>query len=84
MERERRKMDSTVLDNTANEAKIKKSRPKSDGNALAILGALLGAAIGAGVALVYSRGNGEQNRTDLNKWAHHRLDDLQHKVESIR
>ena len=77
-------MDRTALDNTAKEAKIKKSRPKSDGNALAILGAILGAAIGAGVALAYSRGNGEQNRADLNKWAHQRLDDLQHKVESIR
>ena len=77
-------MDSTAVDNTANEAKIKKSKPKSDGNALAIVGAILGAAIGAGVALVYSHGTGEQNRADLNKWAHHRLDDLQHKVESIR
>jgi len=77
-------MDSTALDNTEYEVKIKKSKPKSDGNVLAILGTLLGAAIGAGVALVYTRGSGEQNRSDLNKWAHHRLDDLQHKVESIR
>ncbi len=77
-------MDSIELDYTANEAKIKKSRPKSEGNALTLLGAMLGAAIGAGLALVYSRGNGEQNRADLNKWAHQRLDDLQHKVESIR
>jgi gas vesicle protein len=77
-------MDSTASDNTEYEVKIKKSKPKSDGNALAILGTLLGAAIGAGVALVYTRGSGEQNRADLNKWAHHRLDDLQHKVESIR
>jgi uncharacterized protein YcfJ len=77
-------MDSTASDNTEYEVKIKKSRPKSDGNALTIVGAILGAAIGAGVALVYSHDNGEQNRADLNKWAHHRLDDLQHKVESIR
>lgn len=77
-------MDSTALDNTEYEIVIKKGRPQSDGNALAILGTILGAAIGAGVALVYSRGNGEQNRANLNKWAHHRLDDLQHKVESIR
>ena len=77
-------MDSTALDNTEYEVKIKKGKPKSDGNALAILGTLLGAAIGAGVALVYTRGSGEQNRADLNKWAHHRVDDLQHKVESIR
>lgn len=77
-------MDSTASDNTEYEVKIKKSKPKSDGNALAILGTLLGAAIGAGVALVYTRGSGEQNRADLNKWAHHRVDDLQHKVESIR
>lgn len=77
-------MDSTASDNTEYEVKTKKSRPESDGNALAIVGAILGAAIGAGVALVYSRGNGEQNRAHLNKWAHHRVDDLQHKVESIR
>ncbi len=77
-------MDSTALDNTEYEIVIKKGRPQSDGKALAILGTILGAAIGAGVALVYSRGNGEQNRANLNKWAHHRLDDLQHKVESIR
>jgi hypothetical protein len=77
-------MDSTASDNTEYEVKITKSSPKSDGNALAVVGAILGAAIGAGVALVYSRGTGEQNRADLNKWAHHRLDDLQHKVESIR
>jgi hypothetical protein len=77
-------MDSTASDNTEYEVKIKKSRSKSDGNALAMVGAILGAAIGAGVALVYSHGNGEQNRADLSMWAHHRLDDLQHKVESIR
>ena len=77
-------MDSTASDNTEYEVKIKKGKPKSDGNALAILGTLLGVAIGAGVALVYTRGSGEQNRADLNKWAHHRVDDLQHKVESIR
>jgi uncharacterized protein YcfJ len=77
-------MDSTASDNTDYKVKISKGKPKSDGNALTIVGAILGAAIGAGVALVYSHGNGEQNRADLNKWAHHRLDDLQHKVESIR
>lgn len=72
------------MDDTVTVVTVKKTKPKSDGNTLAVLGAVLGAAIGAGVALVYARGSGKQNRADLNIWAHHRLDDLQHKVESIR
>ncbi len=56
-------------------------RKQTDGNSLTIIGMLLGAAIGASVALVYSRGTGAQNRRALNLWAHHRLDDIQHKVE---
>jgi gas vesicle protein len=72
------------MEDTLDTETAKKSRRTSDGNTLAVLGAMLGAVLGAGVALVYSRGNGAQNRADLSKWAHHRLDDLQHKVESIR
>jgi hypothetical protein len=61
----------------------KRARKESDGNTLAALGMLLGAGLGAAVALFYSRGTGEQNRKDLNMWAHHRLDDLQHKAEGV-
>ncbi len=61
--------------------RTKKATKKSDGNTLLVLGSLLGAGIGAAIALVYSRGTGEQNRKDLNMWAHHRLDDVQHKIE---
>jgi gas vesicle protein len=44
---------------------------------------LLGAGLGAVVALFYSPGTGEQNRKNLNLWAHHRLDDVQRKVEGV-
>jgi gas vesicle protein len=60
-----------------------KKRQEGDGNALGVIGALLGAAIGAAVGLIYSRGTGEQNRKALNRWAHHRVDDLQRKVEGV-
>lgn len=60
-----------------------KTKKKSDGNTLAGFGLLLGAAIGGALGLIYSRGTGEQNRKDLNLWAHHRLDDLQRKAEGV-
>lgn len=59
------------------------ARPEPDGNGLAVLGMLLGAGLGAVVALFYSPGTGEQNRKNLNLWAHHRLDDVQRKVEGV-
>lgn len=62
---------------------IKKTKKQSDGNTLAAIGLLFGAALGAAVAMVYSRGTGKQNRKDLNLWAHHRLDDLQRKAEGV-
>jgi gas vesicle protein len=54
---------------------------KSGGRILTFVGLLAGAAVGAALALIYSPGNGEKNREDLNRWAHSRLDDLQAKVE---
>jgi gas vesicle protein len=69
------------MDNTEDRGTNKKTRGKSDGNTLAVVGVALGAAIGAAIALVYSRGTGEQNRANLNKWAHNRLDDVQRKVD---
>lgn len=72
------------MDNTEDRELNKKTRVASDGNTLAVVGVALGAAIGGAIALVYSRGTGEQNRAGLNKWAHNRLDDIQRKVETIR
>ncbi|MGA7733728.1 MAG: YtxH domain-containing protein [Chloroflexia bacterium] len=61
----------------------KRTRKESGGNALAAIGMLLGAGLGAAVALVYSPGSGKKNRKNLNLWAHHRLDDLQRKAEGV-
>jgi gas vesicle protein len=72
------------MDSTEERKVDTKSARASDGNALAIVGMALGGAIGAAVALVYSRGTGEQNRANLSKWAHNRLDDLQHKVDRTK
>jgi len=58
-----------------------KTSRKSGGRSITFLGVLAGAALGAALALVYSPGNGEKNRENLNRWAHSRLDDLQAKVE---
>jgi hypothetical protein len=62
---------------------VKQTKKEADGSVLAALGMLAGAALGAVLGLIYSRGTGEQNRRDLNLWAHHRLDDLQRKVEGV-
>jgi gas vesicle protein len=53
---------------------------KKQGRGLTFLGLLTGAAIGAAVALIYSPSDGEKNRQQLNRWAGHRLDDLQNRV----
>lgn len=63
--------------------RTKKAKKKSDGNTLIVLGVLLGLGIGAGLALAYSRGNGSQNRRELNQWAHKRLDVVQHRIEGV-
>ena len=63
--------------------RTKKAGKSSDGTSLVVLGIALGFAIGAGIALVYSRGSGEQNRKELNKWAHRRLDVVQRKIEGV-
>src|SRR5947209_20628282 len=48
----------------------------------AILGMAAGAAIGAGVALVYSPATGEENRRRLLEWAQARLSDAQDQIQS--
>ena len=60
-----------------------KRQDQDDGNALTAIGMLLGAALGAAVALVYSPGTGKQNRKNLTLWAHHRLDEIQRKAEGV-
>ena len=51
------------------------------GRFFTLFGLLAGAAVGAAVALIYSPHRGEENRAQLNQWAHHRLEDAQNKVE---
>ena len=57
------------------------SKKTRTGRAVTMLGLLAGAAVGAAVALVNSPHDGENNRKQLNRWAHKRLDDVQRKVE---
>jgi gas vesicle protein len=58
------------------------TRKRSQGNLYTILGLAAGAAIGAGVALVYSPARGEENRKRLQEWAQSRAQDAQGQVQS--
>ena len=51
------------------------------GLVFSLLGLLAGAAVGAAVALVYSPGDGQGNRKQLNQWAHNRLEEAQRRLE---
>jgi len=54
---------------------------KKGGSFLTLLGIAAGAAIGAGVALVYAPGKGEENRKHLGEWVQARVEDIQTKIE---
>lgn len=58
------------------------TRKKNQGNIYTILGLAAGAAIGAGVALVFSPERGEENRRRLQGWAQARVQDTQSRVQS--
>jgi gas vesicle protein len=55
---------------------------KDKGTGYALLGVLAGAAIGAALGLVYSRGSGEENRKAMLDWGQGRANDLQRKARS--
>lgn len=59
----------------------RKKQSQKGGKLITLLGLAAGAAIGAGVALVYSPDKGEDNRKNLRGWAGARVEDLQTKVE---
>jgi len=50
-------------------------------NRMMLLGTLAGAAIGAGVALVYTPDKGEGNRKHLLEWTNARLGEVRDKVQ---
>lgn len=54
---------------------------KKGGGLLTLLGIAAGAALGAGVALIYAPGKGEQNREQLAKWVQAKIEDIQTKIE---
>ena len=54
---------------------------KKQSNRIMLLGTLAGAAIGAGVALVYAPDKGEDNRKHLLEWANARLGEARVKVQ---
>jgi len=59
-----------------------RTRKKNQGNVYTILGLAAGAAIGAGVALVYSPSRGEENRKRLQEWVQSRAGEAQVQVQS--
>ena len=54
---------------------------KKQSNRIMLLGTLAGAAIGAGVALVYAPDKGEDNRKHLLEWTNARLGEVRVKVQ---
>jgi gas vesicle protein len=59
------------------------TQKRNQRNIYTILGMAAGAAIGAGVALVYSPGTGDQNRTRLQQWVQSRIGDAQGQVQGM-
>lgn len=60
-----------------------KARNKQQsGGLFTLLGIAAGAVIGAGVALVYSPDNGEQNRQHLRQWTQARVNETQSKAQA--
>jgi gas vesicle protein len=57
------------------------SRNSRAGRAFVLLGLLAGVAVGAALALVYSPHDGQENRKQLNQWAHNRLEQAQRRLE---
>jgi gas vesicle protein len=55
---------------------------KNKGTVYTLGGVLAGAAIGAALGLVYSRGSGDENRKALLDWGQGRATDLQRKAKS--
>ncbi len=59
-----------------------RTQKKNQRNVYTILGMAAGAAIGAGVAFVYSPGTGDQNRARLQQWIQSRMGEAQGQVQA--